>query len=407
MRASKKLFGVFVCALTAILLLLKSGTGYAATLYVPDGYSTIQEAVNVAREGDTVIVGDGIYRNDSDTDIDSIVVLDSKDITIISENGPEKCILDGETGQQDRRRVGFNFHGLSRKAKISGFTVTNCATRGITIFGSSPTISNCIIANNKTELPGAGIGGSSSSPLIENCVFSGNSSEDDFWGGGGLHFDNSPAMLINCTITGNHAIKGGGISSYSSNIQIQNCIIGENSAKILGGGIRSWNDFSIAIGNCVISSNWARHGGGIYLERSYPKITNCTITMNKKDGIRCVVSDPVISNSILWDNRIEIATPKWGKPRIYSHPVVSYSNVQGSYRGTGNIDMDPAFINPPKGDFRLSKDSPCINAGTNDVEGLSSTDLAGNSRIRDVTVDMGAYEYQSGSSTDDTGKYEP
>lgn len=48
------------------------------------------------------------------------------------------------------------------------------------------------------------------------------------------------------------------------------------------------------------------------------------------------------------------------------------------------------------GDFRLSPDSPCIDAGSNDAD-LPETDIAGMHRImfggKSLAVDMGAYEF--------------
>ncbi len=52
---------------------------------------------------------------------------------------------------------------------------------------------------------------------------------------------------------------------------------------------------------------------------------------------------------------------------------------------------DPLFVNPAKGNYHLSLNSPCINAGAN-VLVTSALDLDGKARIIDGTVDMGAYE---------------
>ena len=43
------------------------------------------------------------------------------------------------------------------------------------------------------------------------------------------------------------------------------------------------------------------------------------------------------------------------------------------------------------GDYRLSKDSPCIDAG-DPVRGADETDLAGDPRVSGVSVDLGCYE---------------
>ncbi|MCP4251533.1 MAG: right-handed parallel beta-helix repeat-containing protein [bacterium] len=85
---------------------------------------------------------------------------------------------------------------------------------------------------------------------------------------------------------------------------------------------------------------------------------------------------------------------------------VRYNLVQGGYVGFGNIDGNPSFVrdandggdgwgqlNDDFGDFRLRCDSPCLNEGTNSpVGGLPATDIAGNPRIIDGSVDMGVFE---------------
>ena len=67
--------------------------------------------------------------------------------------------------------------------------------------------------------------------------------------------------------------------------------------------------------------------------------------------------------------------------------AISYSDVEGGWTGTGNIDADPLFAGA--GDYHLRQGSPCINVGT--VTGAPSTDIEGT--IRSATPDMGAYEW--------------
>jgi len=86
---------------------------------------------------------------------------------------------------------------------------------------------------------------------------------------------------------------------------------------------------------------------------------------------------------------------------------VAYSNIQGGWPGTGNIDAAPMFVDPDNSDFRLQTGSPGIDAGHNwAIAGITDTDLDGNPRFAadridfdpgcgiPVVVDMGAYEYQ-------------
>lgn len=62
--------------------------------------------------------------------------------------------------------------------------------------------------------------------------------------------------------------------------------------------------------------------------------------------------------------------------------------------GPGMIEgVDPMFMNPDSGDFRLHPCSPLVDAGENNLVSADNTaDLAGNPRITGGRVDMGAYE---------------
>jgi hypothetical protein len=61
-----------------------------------------------------------------------------------------------------------------------------------------------------------------------------------------------------------------------------------------------------------------------------------------------------------------------------------------------NIDTDPLWANDGWYPYMLMPGSPCINTGTLDLPShiqLPETDLAGNPRIYDGQIDMGAYEF--------------
>jgi hypothetical protein len=110
-------------------------------------------------------------------------------------------------------------------------------------------------------------------------------------------------------------------------------------------------------------------------------------------------STSIVTNSILWgDSPDEIYN-------LSSSPTVTYSDIQGSYTGTGNIDADPLFVDVGNGDLHLQQGSPCIDAGDNSAAALPSTDIDGDNRKIDdpkvadtgngtpPIVDMGADEY--------------
>jgi predicted outer membrane repeat protein len=151
---------------------------------------------------------------------------------------------------------------------------------------------------------------------------------------------------------------------------LANCILNNNTAGTVGGGIRC-DDLSPTIVNCTVSNNSAASiGGGIY----------CSGT----DG-------PTVVNSISWGNTAS------GSPNEISAGTIdiTYSDIEGGWTGTGNMDSDPLFVDPGYGDFHLQSGSPCINVGNNSAvpPGLV-TDFEGDERIFDSgTVEMGADEY--------------
>ncbi len=53
-------------------------------------------------------------------------------------------------------------------------------------------------------------------------------------------------------------------------------------------------------------------------------------------------------------------------------------------------------MDEPSGDLRLTPLSPAINTGDNGAPNLTLTDIDGNARISGISVDMGAYEFETG-----------
>ena len=104
-------------------------------------------------------------------------------------------------------------------------------------------------------------------------------------------------------------------------------------------------------------------------------------------------SSPTVTNCILWgDSPPELSN-------YQSSPVVTYSDIQRGYAGTGNIYADPRFLDPDgpdnvpgteDDDLHLTEHSPCIDKGTS--SGAPDTDLEGNIRPQGAGYDMGAYE---------------
>ena len=329
---------------------------FSFTFYVNPG-DKIQEAIDIAIDGDVIIVGDGTYTGDGNRDID----FHGKAITLRSENGPEVTIIDCQGTEEDRHRGLYFDSGEGPDSVVDGFTVTNgfrsygggiyctsssptisnCAISDNLVLGdgggiycydanpiiahctiranwtnwgsgggiycelSSPTITDCRIGDNITEWgAGGGIYCEFGSPIIAHCTIDGNLAPD--WSGGGIccRFDSSPT-ITDCTISGNSAGKGGGIYCSDGRPTIANCILNDNLAD--GGGIYL-RESDATIKECMITNNSAwLNGGGIYCYNGSPTIPNCTIRGNSAEynsgGIGCYLySSMTITNCTISDN---------------------------------------------------------------------------------------------------------
>ena len=295
-------------------------------------------------------------------------------------------------------------------------TVTNCtftdnvATNsggGIVVGGGSPTITGCTFTGN--QVPQGFGGGLASNTFfavtVTDCTFSGND-VDPVSGVGGGAYNGGRANFIRCTFSGNSGTRGGGVMMEGIGSLLRDCVFTGNTA-LQGGGLRAEGAVGLDVINCLFSGNAASvRGGGISISFTDfgPTVINCTISQNSAggDGGGIHVDSHVfatIQNSVIWGNDL-VVDPD-------SFLSVEFSDVEGGFAGSGNIDQDPLFSDSAGGDFTLSSGSPCIDAGDNTaVPKDVTTDLDGNPRFVDdpdtpdsgngtpPIVDMGAYEAQ-------------
>jgi len=398
---------------------------------------TIQEMIDQATEGDTVLIPDGTYTGEGNKNLDFY----GKNIVLKSINGPESVVIDCEWNGR-----GFYFHsGEDQNAKVEGFTIlhgrsltggggihaehsspiiNNCIIRdsasysSIHLFEFSSMILNCEITGNRSlnrAGSGAGLFCQNSELFLENCSIHGN---DAYVFGGGMYINSSEAIIMGCEIANNRTSvanegAGGGIYCNESDLIVSNCIINSNSTDGEGGGIACLYSevitqdiyfsnngalmrggaiyiagcFNSYLNRCILENNVSTEYGGCIYSSHCDSIyfTNCTLFNNysvgEGGGLYTKMEIAEVRNCVLWGNYPEQIVFR------YTDPIVQYSDIEGGWPGEGNIDADPLFTNPDSLDFSLLPESPCIDTGDPTFE----VPLGGGSLI-----DMGAYEYRHG-----------
>lgn len=289
---------------------------FGSVITVPDDQPTIQEGINAAQNGDTVLVDDGIYTGENNRNLS----FKGKAITVKSINGPENCIIDCE-GSWDYPRRGITFYqGESSDSVFSGFTIQNGFVRwgfGGAIhvgYSSSPVIANCRLQNNRAEYGGAISCGSNtgddSSPSFINCMVFGNIAK--FCGNGVYSRINTTVNLTNCTFSKNDFYPNSVFwASGNSSIHIMNSIIWGNNT------------------DSFISSD-----PGSSITKRYSDFPESDYTNNN------IAEDPVFIDPDNNDFHLDLSSPCIDKGFLDPLNPNRFTDIDGDKRPQGNkIDM--------------------------------------------------------------------
>ena len=414
---------VFFLALL-VLGLSVSTAAAQTTIRVPADQPTIQAGINAALNGDTVLVAPGTYWEHLN--------FFGKLITVTSEGGPAVTVIDGS---RSGTVVTFN-RAEGRTAVLRGFTVTNgngFNGGGIAVSNASPTIESNVISGN-IGCDGVGIHVHFGSPRISNNEIVGNvrTGCSGGVGGAGIRVGGASAAVIEGNIIADNRLmegNGAGISLFAAGVPvIRNNVIVRNSVDDVagqGGGIWIVNQSDALIVQNLIAGNTAGQGGGVYWlvpsGARGPRLVNNTIADNLATLAgrgSAVFADGFDVNAVLVNNVLAAAS---GQTALYcgglndpNPPVIRFNDVFAgggpAYGGicvdqtgvNGNRSVDPMFVTPGNGDYRLQLGSPAVDAGDSTAADVPVADLDGDPRVVDgdsdgvAVVDMGAWERPHG-----------
>ena len=315
-------------------VLLAALPASAITVLVPENVATIQDAIDVAMPGDSIVVMPGIYTGNGNTNLD----FQGKDLLLIGEMGSAETIIDCEG---DGRGLSL-INDESSASLVQGFTIRNgyleddfgagincsCDTRfvdlvlesntaldggGLLVSHGSPVLdnvqflgnaslinltaggaelcngSNVILRNvvfrGNTGGKGGGLGicGTECFITVENGLFEDNHAVND---GGAIYCSGSTLHLDSCSFLGNHADDDGGAMRIAdATLVADRCLFQGNSANSLGGALAILYDVGSSVSNSLIAGNVAGFGGGIYAgefsDSADTRLRNVTMVGNR------------------------------------------------------------------------------------------------------------------------------
>ena len=322
--------------------------------------AAIQAAIDAAVPGATVELGDGTYDIRQELEI-------MKPITLASQHGAAKCILKMAAGNDYKpyRILRLNDGG----ARVEGITFTgaHCSGEigfGVLIGGNGGLLDHCVVSNNVDSayhLSGAGVAMWGDRAIVRNT------------------------LIANNKLTQSKTCYGGGV--YLTRGTVENCLIKDNHAYQLGGGVY-FNGSEGNVINCTLVNNKAygqnqlpNEGGGVYLSSKLGngRVVNCAFYGNSCDlGTSAVSRDWFCKDASAKNAFINCAF------ETEAPNTTCFVPENGNFK----------FVDAENGNWRLNSLSELVNAGEDAyVNPLLVKDFGGeNDRILGDHVDIGCYE---------------
>jgi PKD repeat protein len=366
--------------------------GYGTIINVPSEAWSIQNGIDIATEGDTVLVQPGTYYES--LNVNKVVVLGSLFLTTGDTNYIDATIIDGYNS--------LPCVAINSSTTIRGFKVTNGLEADSWVGGT-----------NGGYIPGGGIQIIQSGTwCIEVTDMKIVNNTAEYGGGIGIGFRNNGGSNADCLMTfknliiesNSAGINGGAIfTNGGAFANFENCIIKNNTCDFEQStydvsGVKIKGASAITFTKCQsFNNNWNKGASGcgsllidqsLFVESYISLVETCgsldngtTNHITKSTFVEsnvhclgaCLLNDGIsttISSSIL--SSVSYVTHTNGGVTCDPVHYIEHSLIPGGYDGPANIDGDPMFVDPANGNFNLSWDnypesdetkSPCIDTG--------------------------------------------
>lgn len=311
-----------MCPVGAEDRMLRVSDGPRTLVVALDGsgqFRSIQEAVDEARKGDTITVKAGAYPED--------VTIHSKQRLKLVGEGMDRVTVLG------RERVGVFHIGKwpygAADIEISGLTINEHGGHAMGIFNGRGIILRDVRIN------GMLFGQQVRDVRIERCHIGGSETT-------GVQFADSHAVLIGNLIHDNdHGVTIAG----KSDVRLEHNVI---TRSLFEGVVVTDSARAVLISNTI-----AKNGGGVaFLGTSRSEVSGNIVGWNKVGFVLGPMSTAATSYNALYNSDGDYL--RAGSPNVAAPEL----------KGKSDLTIDPHFMDPDNGDFRLRSDTPVLRVGT-------------------------------------------
>jgi parallel beta-helix repeat protein len=282
-------------------------------------FTSIQEAVDSAKKGETVFLKPGIYPQD--------LTIHSKEGIKLVGAGVDQVTLLGHRDRVGVLHVGKWPYGAT-DIEIAGLTVNEHGGHAVGIFNGKR------ITLRHLRVKGMLFGQQVQDVRIENCLIGGSETT-------GVQFADTQAVLIGNVIHDNdHGVNVAG----KSEVRLERNVITRNlyEAVVIGDGGKA-----VLISNTLVKNG----GGAAFLGSSHNEVSGNIVSFNTIGFVIAPSSHTTLSFNGLFNkagNYLKAGSPPLQAPEL---------------KPESDIAADPRFVDPEHDDFRLRHDTTLLNKG--------------------------------------------